>query len=149
MPTWPTNPEWIDILNINKGNEYVAADGVTVTDMNAIVNDLLFLYRNGGGHGAGIGYTIQFISDGDTFGASYVLKGQSITQPDIAKEGFSLIGWFTAADGGEMIEFPYTPTKDVTFYARWMTEYDYTFIDGTVRIKKAPYTFTDGTIKII
>ena len=118
MPTWPTNPEWIGILNINKGNKYVAADGVTVTDMNTIVNDLLFLYKKGG-QGIGTGYTVQFISDNNVFGSSYVLKGQSITQPDITKEGFYFLGWFTTADGGEMIEFPYTPTKDVTFYAHW------------------------------
>ena len=49
MPNWPTNPEWIDILNINKGSEYVAADGVTVTDMNSIINDLLYLKAHGGG----------------------------------------------------------------------------------------------------
>ena len=49
MPTWPTKPEWIDPSNINKGNEYVAADGVTVTDMNSIINDLLYLKEHGTG----------------------------------------------------------------------------------------------------
>lgn len=51
MPNWPTNPEWIDLLNINKGNEYVAADGVTVTDMNSIINDLLYLKAHSSGGG--------------------------------------------------------------------------------------------------
>ena len=49
MATWPTKPEWIDPSNINKGNEYVAADGVTVTDMNSIINDLLYLKEHGTG----------------------------------------------------------------------------------------------------
>ena len=51
MPTWPTKPEWINPANINKGNKYVAADGVTVTDMNSIINDLLYLKAHSSGGG--------------------------------------------------------------------------------------------------
>ena len=69
--------------------------------------------------GSGVGHTVTFISDGSTVGASFVLEGQAITQPTITKQGYFLLGWFTAAEGGTAVEFPYAPTADVTFYARW------------------------------
>ena len=122
MAEWPKNPAWIEPKIINAENQYNANDGVTVSDMNTIVNDLLYLYINGGGGGGGgtgIGYTVTFISDGITFGASYVLVGQAITQPTITKEEYTFLGWFTDAEGGTIIKFPYEPTEDATFYAHW------------------------------
>ena len=48
MTQWPQNPTWQDASNINKGNQYSDADGVTVTDMNNIINNLLYLKKYGG-----------------------------------------------------------------------------------------------------
>lgn len=48
MATWPTNPDWTDISNINAGNEYVAADGLTEGAMNAIVKNLEYLKNTTG-----------------------------------------------------------------------------------------------------
>ena len=120
MPNWPTNPGWIDILNINKGNKYVAADGVTVTDMNTIVNDLLFLYKKGGGGGIAGGYTVTFVANGSNFAVCSVVAGKSVARPDTpTSEGQFFNGWYTDATGGTEVTFPYTPTKDTTLYARF------------------------------
>ena len=59
----------------------------------------------------------------------YTQEGGSIDEPaEPEREGYSLSGWFTSQEGGEEISFPYTPTGDVTIYARWTAErYDVTF----------------------
>lgn len=57
MATWPTTPTWTEPAGINSGNEYAAADGLTATDMNAIVKNIIYLKNNGGGGGGG-GYTL-------------------------------------------------------------------------------------------
>lgn len=121
MPNWPTKPEWIDPANINKGNEYVAADGVTVTDMNSIINDLLYLKaHSSSGGGIEGGYTVTFVANGSNFEICSVTAGKSVAQPDApTSEGQFFNGWYTDATGGTEVTFPYTPTQDTTLYARF------------------------------
>ena len=47
MPKWPQEPTWTPIANINQGNQYVAADGVTALDMNRIIGNMLYLKTHG------------------------------------------------------------------------------------------------------
>lgn len=47
MANWPTDPSWIEPSTINNGNEYTAADGVTASDFNTIVNNMLYLNKLG------------------------------------------------------------------------------------------------------
>ena len=35
------------------------------------------------------------------------------------RPSYTFNGWFTAPEGGDKIAFPYTVTKDITFYAQW------------------------------
>lgn len=46
MASWNENPAWINAQNINNGKQYTSADGVTYTDFNAIVQNLLHLKAN-------------------------------------------------------------------------------------------------------
>lgn len=48
MGAWPTDPSWVDLENINKGNEYDAGDGVTYNDLNGMMTNLLYLSNHGG-----------------------------------------------------------------------------------------------------
>lgn len=48
MGAWPTDPSWVDLENINKGNEYNAGDGVTYGDLNGMMTNLLYLSNHGG-----------------------------------------------------------------------------------------------------
>ena len=45
MAAWPSNPDWTDLSNINKGNEYVGGDGIYYSDLNAIVKNLLVIKK--------------------------------------------------------------------------------------------------------
>lgn len=54
MAKWPDTPVYTPIANINKGNEYQEADGLTAADMNAIVENIDYLYNNSGGSGGGL-----------------------------------------------------------------------------------------------
>ena len=66
-------------------------------------------------------YTVTFEpGNGDTASSETADYGTSIvapTQPVLANHQFD--GWFTAAEGGTQVTFPYTLTGDVTLYAQW------------------------------
>lgn len=47
MADWNQTPTWTDVSSINGGNQYVASDGVTVNDMNNIINNLIYLKKYG------------------------------------------------------------------------------------------------------
>lgn len=53
MVKWPDTLVYTPIENINKGNKYQEADGLTAADMNAIVENIDYLYNNSGGSGGG------------------------------------------------------------------------------------------------
>lgn len=65
--------------------------------------------------------------------------GESVNEPDTipVREGYIFTGWYTAAVGGEKVEFPYTPTGNTAIYAQWQHEpvvtdvfqAEYVFID--------------------
>lgn len=48
MASWNQNPEWTNTSDINKGNRYAPLAGVTVSDMNKIVHNMLYLKKYGG-----------------------------------------------------------------------------------------------------
>lgn len=48
MAQWPQNPTWHPTSTINSGKEYQAADGVTVDDMNNIIENMIYLKKYGG-----------------------------------------------------------------------------------------------------
>lgn len=46
MATWPTSPTWRDISGVNKGNEYAGGDGIYYSDLNIVVNNINYLYKD-------------------------------------------------------------------------------------------------------
>lgn len=58
-------------------------------------------------------------------GGSTVLYAQwsamsAITLPTLTRDGYTFLGWYTAASGGSKVTSPYTPTSaSVTLYAQW------------------------------
>lgn len=46
MSNWSNNPNWTDITTINKGNEYAGGDGIYYSDLNIVVNNINYLYKN-------------------------------------------------------------------------------------------------------
>ena len=48
-----------------------------------------------------------------------VKRGMSMDEPYADRLGYTFKGWYTSPTSGNKITFPYTPTKDITLYARW------------------------------
>lgn len=122
MANWPTSPEWYDPTLINSGKKYTDNDGVVVSDMNAIIEDLLYLKKNGtGGNGGGTsvpgGYSVTFVIDGLAYAVYAVTAGKSINAPENPTlDGLYLTGWYTSESDGDRVTFPYTPEADTVFY---------------------------------
>lgn len=46
MSKWSDNPTWSDISGVNKGNEYAGGDGIYYSDLNIVVNNINYLYKD-------------------------------------------------------------------------------------------------------
>ena len=76
---------------------------------------------SGGGASFGNGYTVTFMSQGAAWAVSGITPGQAVQRPTSpTKDGAYFNGWYTGENGtGDKIGFPYTPSADVTFYAKF------------------------------
>lgn len=76
--------------------------------------------------GGGIkdGYAVTFVANGVDYAYFSVSQGSSVSAPvtDPTSSGERFAGWYTAETGGELVQFPYTPTEDVTFYASFSAQ---------------------------
>jgi uncharacterized repeat protein (TIGR02543 family) len=72
---------------------------------------------------------VTFNANGGSWGASpndptvYVDVGNTMSaSPSTpSRTGFTFAGWYTAPSGGTEVTFPYTPSVNITLYARWST----------------------------
>lgn len=74
-------------------------------------------------------YTVVFANNYVDASASIytsvsVTGGESVTAPetDPIRDNYSFVGWYTSMLGGNIIEFPYTPTKSTRLYAHWKSD---------------------------
>ena len=51
----------------------------------------------------------------------------SASHPVLIRDGYRLDGWTETKDGANVIDYYYTPTKDVTLYAKWIRVYTIKF----------------------
>lgn len=68
-------------------------------------------------------YIVSFNTAGGTsVAAQTVAVGNSISAaPVTTKDTTAFLGWFTAASGGSMVSFPFTPGDHTTLYAQWQS----------------------------
>lgn len=55
-------------------------------------------------------------------GSGYITanyKNNSVNLPKPTKSGYTFVGWYTASSGGTKVNNTYTPTENITLYARW------------------------------
>lgn len=79
MAKWPDTSVYTPIKNINKGNEYQEADGLTAADMNAIVENIDYLYNNSGGGGSIDADTLNgLLSAGDGISIEKTTAGDKV-----------------------------------------------------------------------
>ena len=56
---------------------------------------------------------------------------------DPVREGYTFLGWYTAATGGEKVEFPVQVTSSTSYYAHWQS------VDVVTDVFDAEYTYID------
>lgn len=75
-----------------------------------------------------VSYTVVFwtnyVDNNKLFATDTAVGGCSIDAPAEVpvREGYIFDGWYASAEGGDPIQFPYTPTKDTRIYAHWKHE---------------------------
>ena len=111
----------------------------------------------GGGEGGKIeSYTITYVNvEGATNEnpASYNEETETITLKDPVKPGYTFGGWYKDAKfTTQVTEIIQGTTGDITLYAKWVTEGDYTItyvnVDGATNENPASYNVETGTITL-
>ena len=111
----------------------------------------------GGGEGGKIeSYTITYVNvEGATNEnpASYNVETETITLKDPVKPGYTFGGWYKDAKfTTQVTEIIQGTTGDITLYAKWVTEGDYTItyvnVDGATNENPASYNVETGTITL-
>ena len=114
----------------------------------------------GGGDGGKIeSYTITYELDGGTNAPenpeSYNVETETITLKDPVKTGYTFEGWYRTEDftGEAVTEIVQGSTGDITLYAKWVKEGDYTItyvnVDGATNENPASYNVETKTITLI
>jgi uncharacterized repeat protein (TIGR02543 family) len=76
-------------------------------------------------------YTLPFFEiTFDSQGGSSVDMQQTLlvaSSPSVSRSDYEFQGWFDSASGGTEVEFPYSPSANLTLYAQWLPIYTVTF----------------------
>jgi uncharacterized repeat protein (TIGR02543 family) len=104
---------------------YTAQEGGTKVDFSSTFDSDVTLYAQWSAKSYSI--TFDYNYENSTPLVNTYLYGDTVKEPDEPTwDGGVFYYWQTSADGtGTEIEFPYTVTGDVTFYARWGTSSQY------------------------
>ena len=72
------------------------------------------------------GYTVTFVAEGNAYSIISVTAGSAIKEPIPPEVTGSVTGWSTDEAGANLVSFPYTPTSDITLYAKVSAIYSIT-----------------------
>ena len=64
------------------------------------------------------GYTVTFVAEGNPYSVISVTAGSAIEEPIPPEVTGVMTGWSTDEAGTNLVSFPYTPTSDITLYAK-------------------------------
>lgn len=64
------------------------------------------------------GYAVTFVAEGNPYSVISVTAGSAIKEPIPPEVTGLLTGWSTDEAGTNLVSFPYTPTADITLYAK-------------------------------
>ena len=70
------------------------------------------------GLGISGGYTVTFVAEGNPYSIISVTAGSAIKEPIPPEVTGFVTGWSTDEAGANLVSFPYTPTADITLYAK-------------------------------
>ena len=99
--------------NIKIGNDTLqGVDAVELENADALGSYVKF------GLGVAGGYTVTFVAEGNAYSIISVTAGSAIKEPIPPEVTGSVTGWSTDEAGANLVSFPYTPTSDITLYAK-------------------------------
>lgn len=70
---------------------------------------------------------------GELYEESYTaMVGRPIGElPEVMHDDWTFVGWFTAKEGGDLVTPQTVPEGDVTYFAQWLTNEDFTWLYDT------------------
>ena len=99
--------------NIKIGNDTLqGVDAVELENADALGSYVKFTLGVAGG------YTVTFVAEGNAYSIISVTAGSAIKEPIPPEVTGSVTGWSTDEAGANLVSFPYTPTSDITLYAK-------------------------------
>ena len=99
--------------NIKIGNDTVqGVDAVELENDDALGSYVKFTLGVAGG------YTVTFVAEGNPYSVISVTAGSAIKEPIPPEVTGTVQGWSTDEAGANLVSFPYTPTSDITLYAK-------------------------------
>lgn len=99
--------------NIKIGNDTLqGVDAVELENADALGSYVKFTLGVTGG------YTVTFVAEGNPYTIISVTAGSAIEEPIPPEVTGLLTGWSTDEAGTNLVSFPYTPTADITLYAK-------------------------------
>ena len=99
--------------NIKIGNDTLqGVDAVELENADALGSYVKF------GLGISGGYTVTFVAEGNPYSIISVTAGSAIKEPIPPEVTGPATGWSTDEAGANLVSFPYTPTSDITLYAK-------------------------------
>ncbi len=97
-------------------------------------------------------YTVTFNANGGAGGSAVSRQHGSVlgTLPEPTREGYTFLGWFSAASGGTQVTASMVVTADATYYAHWVVnnytvKFDANGGTGTTTTSR-PYGTVLGTV---
>ena len=106
-------------------------------------------------------WSITYVTDGGTINGEYpttYTKGTVTVLPtDVTKDGYTFLGWFNAAEGGDKVtQIEATETGNKEFYAHWQKNetpvrtWSITYVTDGGKINGSyPTTYTEGTVTVL
>ena len=106
-------------------------------------------------------WSITYVTDGGTINGEYpttYTEGTVTVLPtDVTKDGYTFLGWFNAAEGGDKVtQIEATETGNKTFYAYWQKNetpvktWSITYVaDGGVINGSYPTSYVEGTVTVL
>ena len=99
--------------NIKIGNDTLqGVDAVELENADALGSYVKFTLGVAGG------YTVTFVAEGNAYSVISVTAGSAIKEPIPPEVTGMVQGWSTDEAGVNLVSFPYTPTSDITLYAK-------------------------------